>query len=64
MKTEAINEALRAMPPISVGGLTMFSIPLNEWVLLLTAVYTVFLIIDKGWSLYQRWKEKRDGKSN
>lgn len=61
MKTDAINEALRAAPPISIGGLTMFSIPLNEWVLLMTLVYTIFLIVDKAWVLYQRWKEKRNG---
>lgn len=43
--SSASLEAAKAAPPLGVGGLTLFGVPLNDVVLLLTAVYTVFLII-------------------
>ena len=47
MKQETLTEVVRAAPPVSVGGLTLWGVPLSEWVLILTAVYTIFLIVDK-----------------
>ena len=47
----AVTEAVKAAPPITVGGLTMWGVSLSEWVLILTAIYTVlqiyFLLRDK-----------------
>ena len=40
----AVTEALKAAPPITVGGLTMWGVSLSEWVLILTAIYTVLQI--------------------
>jgi len=54
MKPESINEVARAAPPVSVGGLTLWGFPLSEWVLILTAIYTLFLIIDKIPSVFFR----------
>lgn len=54
MKTETVNEALRAAPPVGVGGLTFLGIYLNEWVLLATLVYTLFLIVDKLPVVFER----------
>lgn len=48
MKTATVIEAAKASPPLSVGGLTLFGIPLPEWVMMGSAVYTVFLLIDKA----------------
>lgn len=45
--THAVTEAIKATPPLGVGGLTLFGFPLNEVVLLLTAVYTIWLIVEK-----------------
>lgn len=44
-------EAAKAAPPVTVVGMTLGGVSLQEWVLILTAVYTVlqigFLIRDK-----------------
>ena len=44
-------EAVKAAPPVTVVGMTLGGVSLQEWVLILTAVYTVlqiaFLIRDK-----------------
>lgn len=46
-------ETIKAMPPIAVGSLTLLGVQLSDWVLLLTAAYTVmqigFLLRDKWW---------------
>lgn len=55
--------AAKLAPPIAVGGLTVFGIPLNELVLVVTGVYAVLQI---GFLLYDRIvkpnKEKRNGR--
>ena len=57
----AVTEAVKAAPPLTVGGLTMGGVSLSEWVLILTAIYTVlqiyFLLRDK---LGQKHR-KKDG---
>lgn len=50
-------EAAKAAPAISVGGLTLFGYPLNEVVLMLTLIYTIFLLIDKLPTVFQRFRE-------
>jgi hypothetical protein len=57
MKHETINEALRAAPPVGVGGLTLVGLPLNEWLVLLTICYTIFLIVDKLPVVYARLQQ-------
>ena len=57
----AVTEAVKAAPPLTVGGLTMWGVGLSEWVLILTAIYTVlqiyFLLRDR---LGQKHR-KKDG---
>lgn len=43
MKTD-LTQAAAAAPPVTVTGLTLFGFPLQEWVLLLTFIYTIVLI--------------------
>jgi hypothetical protein len=45
---QKITEVLSAAPPLAAGSLVLFGVPLASWVLMLTAVYTIFLIIDKA----------------
>lgn len=45
--TDLIPEPVKAAPPVGVGGLTFLGIYLDQWVMLVTLVYTLFLIIDK-----------------
>ena len=58
---DAVTEAVKAAPPITVGGLTLLGVGLSELVLILTAIYTVlqiyFLLRDK---LGQKHR-KKDG---
>lgn len=48
--TEAI---VKASPPLGVGGLTLFGVPVNSILVVLTIIYTVFqlyfLLRDKWW---------------
>lgn len=44
---EHVDEVLKVLPPVGVGGLTLLSIQLSDWVLILTIVYTCILIVDK-----------------
>lgn len=53
------KDAIMAAPPVGVGGLTLWGIHLNEWVLIGTLIYTVFLIVDKFPSVVQRMRELR-----
>lgn len=54
-------EAVKAAPPVTVVGMTLGGVSLQEWVLILTAVYTVlqlgFLIRDKA--LRRKGKDDR-----
>ena len=40
-----LAEAAQAAPPVSVAGLSISGVPLQEWVYIVTIVYTVILII-------------------
>lgn len=46
MKDHA-TELVKLSPPASVGGLSAFGLPLNEWVYILTILYTLIMILDK-----------------
>lgn len=51
--SEVASELERAIPTVTVGGMTLFGVPLPDVVLLATLVYTVlqayFLLRDKWW---------------
>lgn len=54
-------QAVASAPPVTVTGLTLFGVPLNEVVLVLTAIYTVVLIYT---TVARHVREKkRDGSS-
>ena len=44
---ESIPETIRAVPPVGLGGMSAFGIPLPEWLTILGLIYTVFIIIEK-----------------
>lgn len=56
-KHEALIEAVKATPPVSVTGLTLYGVPLNDVVLVLTGVYTLVLLIDKLPTLFKRLRQ-------
>jgi hypothetical protein len=55
-------ESVRLGPPAAVAGLSLWGVSLQDWVLVITLVYTIFslffLLRDK---LYRPWKERRNG---
>lgn len=40
-KAEIVTAAVKAAPPVAVSGLTVAGLPLQDWVLILTAIYTL-----------------------
>lgn len=60
---DILTGASKAAPPVTVGGLTLVGVPLSDWLIIATLVYTVlqivFLVRDK---LYRPWKEKNGSK--
>ena len=51
------TDVVVATPPISVGVLQLFGVPLNEWVVLGSFVLMVFLIIEKLPIMYGIFKK-------
>lgn len=47
------GELVRAAPPLSISTLSILGVPLQDWVIILTFVYTAFqlyfLLRDKWW---------------
>ncbi len=43
--TDMATEVARAAPPLTITGMTLLGFPLSDWVLLLTAIYTIFQIV-------------------
>jgi len=59
---EAITSAgpkvtVKEIPPAAVAGMNVAGITLPELVQLVTLLWLVILIVDKVWSLVQRWKK-------
>jgi hypothetical protein len=61
-KTELAVEAVRISPPVAVTGLSLYGVSLQDWVLVVTLIYTalslIFLIRDM---VYRPWKDKNNG---
>lgn len=49
----AYVDAAKLAPPVSVSSLALLGLPLTDWVIVLTLIYTVlqlyFLLRDKWW---------------
>ena len=59
---DLVTEGAKALPTVTVGGLTLLGVGLADWVLLLTIIYTAFqlyfLLRDKWW----RQRKDRNGR--
>ncbi len=59
--SELSQEAFKAAPSVTVGGLSLAGVALSDWLIILTIIYTglqlVFLLRDKWWR--QRGKNGR-----
>jgi uncharacterized membrane protein len=61
-RSDIVASAVKSLPPVSVASATLLGYPLADWVLFLTAVYTLLQIVafvrDKFWR--QRRKHKKE----
>jgi len=51
--------AFKSAPPVAVSGLTLYGIPLSDWVYIATLVW---LVMQAGFFLYDRVQGKRGGR--
>lgn len=57
-----LPEGLKAIPPASVSGVSLFGIPLNEWTYIATLLY---IVVQIGLLIYKTVKsEQRKDKRN
>jgi len=56
--SEIAASTAKAAPPLTVSAISLGGIPLNEWVFILTILYTVIMIAEKVWKLYKLGKNK------
>jgi len=48
MSTEStLDSMVKVAPAASVGGLALLSVPLSDWLVICTLIYTVLIILDK-----------------
>lgn len=52
---EHMVNAVKDVPPVAVGSLTLFGVQLSDWVLILTAVYTIIRIASE----LRQWKQRK-----
>lgn len=52
---EMISEAVKSSPPVTVVGLALGGITLQDWVYILTIVY---LLMQAGWFAYSKFIRK------
>jgi hypothetical protein len=52
-------DAVLATPPVAVVTATLTGIPIQEWVYILTALYTLFLIGEKLFKWFKAWQERK-----
>lgn len=56
---EYIVAATKVSPPVAVTGITLAGIGLQDWVMIVTLIYTVLQI---GFLLYGKIKAKKNGR--
>lgn len=54
---DAAVEAIKAAPPVGVAGLTVFGVAISDWAVVLTILYTAFLLIDKLPTVIERFRQ-------
>lgn len=54
---DAAVEAIKAAPPVGVAGLTVFGVAISDWAVVLTILYTSFLLIDKLPTVIDRFRQ-------
>lgn len=60
--TTAAETAARIAPsvPLTVTGLSLYGIGMQDWVYIATFLLTVIMIVERLWKLWQKWRAERD----
>lgn len=61
--TVDVKSAVAAAPPVTVGPLVLFGVPLSDLVLLATFVWTLLLIAEKLYALHKQCRDRRENKN-
>lgn len=57
--SETVSTAMKVAPPVVVSSGHFLGISWEQWVFILTAIYTLLQIGDWVWTKYKAYKEKR-----
>ena len=60
---EAGREAVKALPPVGVTGTLFLGLPLSEWLVILTIIYTMLQIGYLVWNMVHKEKAKLKAKA-
>lgn len=62
-KTHMAADAVNGAAAMTIVGTTVAGLSMQEWAAVIAALYSLMLVADKGWTLYQRlsawWKTRR-----
>lgn len=59
--SDTLVDVAKDAPLVVVTGFSLFGFTLQEWVYLLTIVYTVMRIVEFVYRLIVKWLRKKDG---
>lgn len=62
-KEDVLREAVSSAPPISVAGLTLVGVSLQDWVLIATLLWITLQMAYFGYQRYKEWKNVSNGET-
>lgn len=59
LASQAVEASTKAVLPVGATGFLILGLPISEWMVVLTIIYTILQIaaLLHGW--FNKWKEKR-----
>lgn len=63
MREEILREAAASAPPVSVAGLALAGISLQDWVLIATLLWIAVQMAYFGYQRYKEWKNVSNGET-
>ena len=59
LASQAVEAGTKAALPVGTTGGLILGLPVSEWMVVLTIIYTVLQIAALLYGWYNKWKEKR-----
>lgn len=59
---QAADTAVRVSTPlpIAISGLSLYGVGMQDWVYIATLILTALMIVERVWSMWRKWKRRRD----